>query len=91
VRIKGVKRPLRHVLLLTERRIDRCGKIIIAAEPRLAGWTASLTETFTPKVLIAPHADHGIDMQFHCKSKSDMDLTRLTSGEFATNCLARQL
>ena len=86
VHIEGIVRPLRRVLRLVERRIDRHGQVLIAPEIVLEGWTTSLAAAqFTPEAIIALYADHGTHEQFHSEFKSDLDLTRLPSGKFDTN------
>ena len=92
VHIEGIVRPLRRVLRLVERRIDRHGQVLIAPEIVLEGWTTSLAAAqFTPEAIIALYADHGTHEQFHSEFKSDLDLTRLPSGKFDTNYLVCQL
>jgi hypothetical protein len=89
--IQGVRRPVRRVLRLIERRIDRHGQALIVPELTLEGWTTSLPVGFSPKEIIALYADHGTHEQFHSEFKTDLDLTRLPSGKFDTNYLVCQL
>ncbi|MFN5350395.1 MAG: IS1380 family transposase [Polaromonas sp.] len=91
VHMEGIERPLRRVLRLTERQVDRHGQILIVPELVLEGWTTSLSAQFTPEAIIALYADHGTHEQFHSEFKSDLDLTRLPSGKFDTNYLVCQL
>ena len=91
VAIEGVERPVRRVLRLIERSIDKRGQVLIAPELTLEGWTTSLPASFSAKDIIALYADHGTHEQFHSEFKTDLDLTRLPSGKFNTNYLVCQL
>lgn len=92
VQIEGIQRPVRRILRLTERSIDRHGQILICPQIDIEGWTTSLSVAqFTPQAIIALYADHGTHEQFHAEFKTDMDLTRLPSGKFDTNYLVCQL
>ena len=89
--VEGVERPLRRVLRLIERRIDKHGQALIVPELTLEGWTTSLPAKFSAQEIIALYADHGTHEQFHSEFKTDLDLTRLPSGKFDTNYLVCQL
>jgi hypothetical protein len=90
--IEGIERPVRRILRLTERSIDKHGQILIAPDLALEGWTTSLSAAqFSADSIIALYADHGTHEQFHAEFKSEMDLTRLPSGKFDTNYLVCQL
>lgn len=91
VSIEGIERPLRRVLRLIERRIDKHGQTLIVPELTLEGWTTSLPAKFSAQEIIALYADHGTHEQFHAEFKTDLDLTRLPSGKFDTNYLVCQL
>jgi hypothetical protein len=91
VQIEGVKRPVRRVLRLTERTIDKRGQILIVPELTLEGWTTSLPRRFKQRDIIALYADHGTHEQFHSEFKTDLDLERLPSGKFDTNYLVCEL
>ena len=92
VAIEGIARPVRRVLRLIERRIDKHGQVLIVPELTLEGWTTSLPAAqFNAKAIIALYADHGTHEQFHSEFKTDLDLTRLPSGKFDTNYLVCQL
>ena len=91
VSIEGVNRPVRRVLRLIERRIDKHGQVLIVPDLTLEGWTTSLPVSFDAKSIIALYADHGTHEQFHSEFKTDLDLTRLPSGKFDTNYLVCQL
>jgi len=41
--IEGIERPLRRVLRLIERTIDKHGQVLIEPELTLEGWTTSLS------------------------------------------------
>ena len=92
VSIEGIQRPVRRVLRLIERSIDKHGQVLIVPELTLEGWTTSLPgEQFSAAAIIALYADHGTHEQFHSEFKTDLDLTRLPSGKFDTNYLVCQL
>ena len=91
VAVEGVERPVRRVLRLIERSIDKRGQVLIAPELTLEGWTTSLPASFSANDIIALYADHGTHEQFHSEFKTDLDLTRLPSGKFDTNYLVCQL
>jgi len=92
VTIEGIQRPVRRVLRLIERSIDKHGQVLIVPELTLEGWTTSLLgEQFSATAVIALYADHGTHEQFHSEFKTDLDLTRLPSGKFDTNYLVCQL
>ena len=91
VTIEGVQRPVRRVMQLIERKIDAKGQALIVAELELDGWTTSLPARLTAQDIIDLYADHGTHEQFHSEFKTDLDLTRLPSGKFATNYLVCQL
>ena len=91
VDIEGIQRPVRRVLRLIDRSIDRHGQVLIAPELVLEGWTTSLPATFSARDIIALYADHGPHEQFHSEFKTDLDLSRLPSGKFDTNYLVCQL
>jgi hypothetical protein len=87
VQLEGIERPVRRVLRLIERVIDRHGQVLIEPRLTLEGWTTSLAEDFKPADIIALYADHGTHEQFHSEFKTDLDLQRLPSGKFDTNYL----
>lgn len=87
----GPARPLRRVLRLIERSIDKHGQVLLTPELTLEGWTTSLPQRISAAQVIALYADHGTHEQFHSEFKTDLDLTRLPSGKFDTNYLICQL
>jgi hypothetical protein len=90
--LQGIHRPLRRVLRLIERTIDKHGQALIEPELSLEGWTTTLpAQQFSDQDIIALYADHGTHEQFHSEFKTDLDLTRLPSGKFDTNYLVCQL
>ena len=91
LRIPGIERPLRRVLRLVERRIDRRGQQLIVPEYELEGWSTSLPDRFSAADIVALYAGHGTHEQFHAEFKSELDLERLPSGKFDTNYLVCQL
>jgi hypothetical protein len=92
VSIEGIERPVRRVLRLVERTIDRHGQHLIQPQYQLDGWTTSLgVDTFGAQDIIALYADHGTHEQFHSEFKTDLDLERLPSGKFDTNYVVCEL
>lgn len=90
VELEGVgskAKPVRRVYRLTERTIDKHGKVLLLPSYKLEGWTTTLPSRFTCADIIALYCDHGTHEQFHSEFKSDMDLERLPSGKFDTNYL----
>ena len=85
-------RPVRRVLRLVERDIDRWGQQLIVPEVELEGWTTSLgAKQFDAAKIMALYADHGTHEQFHAEFKTDLDLEQLPSGKFDTNYLVCRL
>ena len=92
IQVDGVTRPLRRILRLIEREIDRRGQHLIVPEVELEGWTTSLgAGQFSADMIMLLYADHGTHEQFHSEFKTDLDLERLPSGKFDTNHLVCQL
>lgn len=91
VRIEGVSRPVRRVLRLVERTISAAGQHLIVPEYELDGWTTTLPPRLGAQQIVDLYADHGTHEQFHAEFKTDLDLTRLPSGKFATNALVCEL
>jgi Transposase DDE domain group 1 len=92
VSVEGISRPVRRILRLVERDIDRRGQQLIVPEVELEGWTTSLgAGQFSADKIMALYADHGTHEQFHSEFKTDLDLERLPSGKFDTNYLVCQL
>ncbi len=89
--VPGIERPLRRVLRLVERTIDRHGQQLLVAQYELEGWSTSLPAHLGAQDLIALYAGHGTHEQFHAEFKSELDLQRLPSGKFDTNHLVCQL
>jgi hypothetical protein len=92
LRIDGIGRPLRRILRLTERSIDRRGQTLLVPQLELEGWSTSLpAERFAAEDIVTLYAGHGTHEQFHAEFKSELDLERLPSGKFDTNYLVCQL
>ena len=91
VQVQGIDRPVRRVLRLIERTIDKRGQALLVPELTLEGWTTSLPGSLDAQAVIALYADHGTHEQLHSEFKTDLDLTRLPSGKFDTNYLVCQL
>jgi len=81
----GYEYPLRRVMRVIERTIDKRGQRPLVPEIEIEGWWTSLW--FDEETIIALYADHGTSEQFHSEFKTDLDIERLPSGKFATNAL----
>jgi hypothetical protein len=81
----GYDYPLRRVMRVTERSIDKHGQQLLVPEIELEGWWTSLWQPC--EEIIALYADHATSEQFHSELKTDLDVERLPSGKFATNAL----
>jgi len=84
---EGCSRALRRIYRLTERTIDKKGQPLLLPEYVLEGWTTTLGAEVGNEEVIALYRDHATHEQFHAEFKTDMDLSRLPSGKFATNHL----
>jgi hypothetical protein len=89
--VPGVQRNVRRVLRLVERTIGSHGQHLILPEYEIDGWTTTLPANIDAEQVIALYADRGTHEQFHAEFKTDLDLTRLPSGKFATNALVCRL
>ena len=78
--------PLRRVMRVIERTIDKHGQHLLVPEVEIEGWWTSLAWC-DAETVIALYADHGTSEQFHSEFKTDLDIERLPSGKFATNAL----
>jgi hypothetical protein len=81
----GYDYPLRRVMRVIERTIDKRGQCLLVPEIEIEGWWTSLW--FDEETIIALYADHGTCEQYHSEFKTDLDIERLPSGKFATNAL----
>lgn len=81
----GDEYPLRRVMRVIERSIDKHGQPLLLADIEIEGWWTSLFRE--EEEIIALYADHGTSEQFHSEFKTDLDIERLPSGKFATNAL----
>jgi len=86
---KGKVYPLRLVMRVIERTIDRRGQMLIVPEIELEGWWTSLN--YDEQTVIKLYASRGASEQFHGEIKTDLDMERLPSGKFATNSLVLSL
>ena len=82
---RGYDYTLTRVMQVTERTIDKYGQHLVIPEVDVEGWWASLA--CTEQEVIDLYKDHGTSEQYHSEFKTDMDIERLPSGEFATNAL----
>jgi len=80
---EGYEYPLRRVMRVIERSIDKYGQRLLV--PEIEGWWTSLLDE--EQTIIALYADHGTSEQYHSEFKTDLDIERLPSGKFATNAL----
>lgn len=83
--IPKLETRLRIVFQVTERTITASGQLLLVPEVDVETYWTSLP--CSPKDVIALYHDHGTSEQFHSEIKSDMDLERLPSGNFATNAV----
>ena len=86
---KKVKKTMRMVYEIIERNIDKHGQISL--EPDIEVNTYWTNTDFTDFEIIDLYHKHGECEQFHSEFKSDMDIERLPSGKFDTNCLVLEL
>lgn len=78
----------RVVFEVIERTIDKHGQELLIPEIEISTWWTSLPRTkIGASEVIDLYHQHGTSEQFHSEIKSDMDLERLASGKFKTNCL----
>lgn len=84
--------PLRRVLRVTERTIDRDGQHLLVPRYDVDGYLTTLAgDAVGAERVIALYDAHGTHEQFHAEIKTDLDLERLPSGKFATNDLVCSL
>ncbi len=81
----GYEYPLRRVMRVIERSIDKHGQSLLLSDIEIEGWWTSLFRE--EEEIIRLYADHGTSEQFHSEFKTDLDIERLPSGKFATNAL----
>ncbi len=81
----GYEYPLRRVMRVIERSIDKHGQPLLLEDIEIEGWWTSLLRD--EEEIIALYADHGTSEQYHSEFKTDLDIERLPSGKFATNAL----
>lgn len=74
---------------IIERTIDKYGQILLQPDIEVNTWWTNLGWT-DDEVIVSYHA-HGECEQYHSEIKTDMDVERLPSGKFATNCLVLEL
>lgn len=77
-------RTFRLIVRVIERTIDKKGQPLLAPDIEIEGGWTRLTEA--PEKVIERYQDHGTHEQFHSEIKIDLDLERLPSGKFDTNC-----
>lgn len=74
---------------IIERTIDKHGQILMFPDIEVNTWWTNLG--WTDDDVIASYHAHGECEQYHSEIKTDMDVERLPSGKFATNCLVLEL
>ena len=74
---------------IIERTIDKHGQILMLPDIEVNTWWTNLG--WTDDDVIASYHAHGECEQYHSEIKTDMDVERLPSGKFATNCLVLEL
>lgn len=75
---------LRLITKITEMTAERDGSQLLMTEHRIAQWWTSLD--IPAEEVIKVYDARGTSEQFHSELKSDLDLERLPSSKFATNC-----
>jgi hypothetical protein len=75
----------RIVFKVEERTSDRKGQIFLMPDTEVETYWTNLPDD--PDTIIELYHQHGTSEQFHSELKSDMDVERLPSGKFLTNCL----
>jgi len=81
-------RTYRVVFEVIERKIDKHGQELLIPDIEISTWWTSLPRTKINAIeVIDLYHQHGTSEQFHSELKSDMDLERMASGKFKTNCL----
>jgi hypothetical protein len=81
----GYEYPLRRVIRVIERTIDKQGQQLLVPEIELEGWWTSLRSPCAE--IIALYAEHATSEQVRSELKTDLDIERLPSGKFATDAL----
>ena len=91
VKIPACEQPARIVYEVTQREFDAQRQLLLMPEQSVDvnTWWTSLEEA--PEVVAKLYREHGTSEQFHSELKSDMDLERLPSGNFATNTLVLEV
>ena len=74
---------------IIERTIDKYGQTLLVPDIEVNTWWTNLG--WTDDDIIASYHAHGECEQYHSEIKTDMDVERLPSGKFATNCLVLEL
>ena len=74
---------------IIERTINKYGQILLEPDIEVNTWWTNLG--WTDDEVIASYHAHGECEQYHSEIKTDMDVERLPSGKFATNCLVLEL
>ena len=74
---------------IIERTIDKRGQILLLPDIEVNTWWTNLG--WSDDEVIASYHAHGECEQYHSEIKTDMDVERLPSGKFETNCLVLEL
>ena len=74
---------------IVERTIDKHGQVLLVPDIEVNTWWTNLG--WTDDEVIASYHAHGECEQYHSEIKTDMDVERLPSGKFPTNCLVLEL
>lgn len=82
---EGQKHIFTKVARVIRRTIDKRGQILLTPDIIVEGCWPNLD--LPEQKVIALYENHGLSEQFHSEFKSDLDLVRLPSGNFATNAL----
>jgi hypothetical protein len=87
--IKNIDHKVRVVYQVIERTSLANGQILLIPETEVQTFWTSLD--LSEEEIIELYKAHGTSEQFHSEIKTDMDLERLPSGNFATNALVLEL
>ena len=80
---------LRIVYEMIERTIDKHGQAYLVPDIEVNTWWTNLG--WSDDDIINSYHAHGECEQYHSEIKTDMDVERLPSGKFSTNCLVLEL
>jgi len=83
--VDGKKMRFMRAMRVTERTTDRDGQMRLTPDITLEGWWTN--RVLPEEQVIRLYEEHATSEQFHSEIKTDLDMERLPSGNFATNAL----